>query len=70
MFLLDKDKRGDKDKIDKNDKSPFSRLDLRWPALPSGDSEEGQKGPQHIVIMELIFFPLSRHGGHLVFVVV
>lgn len=57
-------------KIDKKDKSPLSQLHLRWPALPSGDSEEGQEGPQHIVIMELIFLPLSGHGSHLVFVVV
>lgn len=51
-------------------KSLISQMHLRWPALAGWNSEEGQEGPQHIVIMELIFFPLSGHGSYLIFVIV
>lgn len=44
-------------------------LHLRRPALPGGDGEEGQEGPQHVVIMEVVLLPISGHGGYFVIVV-
>lgn len=39
--------------------------DSRWPALSCRDSEQGQKGPQDVVIMEFILLPLARlRQGH------
>ena len=49
---------------------PTPTLILRWPALSGGHGEEGEEGPQHVVVVELVLLPLPRHGGHLVLIVV
>ncbi len=39
-------------------------VDSRWPALSCRDSEQCQKGPEDVVIMEIMLLPLARlcHG--------
>lgn len=40
-----------------------------WPAFSRGHGEESQQSPQHVVIMELVFLPLSVPCLHLVLLV-
>ncbi|MEQ2188397.1 hypothetical protein GOODEAATRI_014561 [Goodea atripinnis] len=39
---------------------------LLRPPLSSGNSEEGEKGPSHIVIVEIVFLPLPLLRPHFV----
>lgn len=43
---------------------------LHRPALSCGDREERQKGPQNVVIMELVLLPFSWLSCHMILVIV
>lgn len=42
---------------------------LLRPALSGGHGEEGQQGPQHVVVMELILLPFSVPRLHLILLI-
>lgn len=49
---------------------PACPMYSRWPPFSCGDSEKCQQSPQHVVVMELVFFPFSGLRLHLIFFIV
>lgn len=42
----------------------------RWPPFARGDGEEREQSPEHVVVVELVFFPFPGLRLHLIFFII
>jgi len=49
---------------------PASPTYSRWPPFTRGDGEEREQRPEHVVVVELVFFPFPGLCLHLIFFII